>query len=268
MVNSNYKKVHIPSGCTVSIGETEDALESVGVLPDDADATINISFDVVDVKGSKNEDVLRYAKNIQATATFSVLQIDLSVLSKLTDGLMTLQTVAGTPVKGQVQTIQSGWVNLQTYRLNAQQHDGGAPTVVVTSDGSTLTEGDDYYLVKQTGSGAWAIYFDTSGSGSPGTGNSISISADYTPSVKKIAKLGSSSISIGPKVVRFAKTQGGKLFQATMFSATNRAGFNFAFPQANNDRPSSMQIEMTAGLDVTRPEGEQLMEIVDEIDES
>ncbi len=268
MVNSNYKKVHIPSGCTVSIGDAEDSLESVGVLPDDADATINISFDMVDVKGSKNEDVLRYAKNIQATATFSVLQIDLAVLSKLTDGLMSLETVAGTPITGQVQTINAGWVNLQTYLLDAQQHDGSVPTVTVMSDGSTLVEGDDYFLVKQAGSGAWGIYLDTSGSSSLDTAKSVTITASYTPSARRVAKLGSSSISIGPKVVRFAKTQGGKLFQATMFSATNRAGFNFAFPQANNDRPSSMQIEMTAGLDVTRPEGEQLMEIVDEIDES
>ena len=173
-----FESVHIPSGCTVSVGADEASLESVGTLPIDAPCTINITYDVVRVQGSKNEDIRRYAKNMAAEGTFSIYEIKFDIISKMSNGLLTIDD----SVQGQ----------------------------------------------------------------------------------KKVS-MGAPSVEISPGVVRFEKSQGGKTFRATIWSATNENGITLSFPGSNADLPPAIEIRMTGGLDSTRTEGEQLLEIIDEI---
>ena len=255
-----YSGIHIPAGCDVLIGDDEASLATVGVLPEDAEATIGVTYDAVEVKGSKNEDVQRFYKNAKAEGKFTIYQILLENLAKFAKGFMTVETVAGSEVSGEAQVIAAGWTNLRLYHLKGQNATKAAPTIVI----SGATEGEDYFLV-QGADDDWYIYFDTSGAGGLSTENAISIANTYTPAASKTAHMGSASVVVTPQVVRFLKTINGKKFQATMWSAANTAGLSFSFPASSQDKPASIDVTLAGGLDTTRDSGKQLMEIVDEL---
>lgn len=259
------KGIHIPAGCEVQIGADEASLDSVGVLPEDSDTTIQISYDTVNVKGSKNEDVIRYFKNMKADGKFAIYEILMDTIAKFAPGLMTVTAVPGTLQSGVTQKIAEGWEDLRTYLINGQNADGSAPTVAASGATSgALVEGDDFFLVKGAG-GNWYVYFDTSGTKTVATTEEITLTLSYTPAANKTVKMGAPSVEITPQVVRFIKIQGGKKFQATLWSAVNSSGLTFAFPASSSDKPASIDVTMTGGLDETRAEGDQLIEIIDEI---
>ncbi len=260
-----YQGVHVPAGCTVLIGDSIASLASVGVLPEDSDTSVAISYEQVKVKGSKNEDVMTYTKNMEANAKFTIYQILMENLAKFADGLMNVTTQAASPVTGQTQTVAAGWTSLETYRIDGQNANGNAPTLANVQAGSTsLTEGDDYFLIKDA-NGDWCIAVDTAGSAGAVTTDPITFDIDYTPAAAKVATIGAPSVEIKPKVVRFQKEQGGKVFRITLYSASNEAGLTFGFPASSADKPASIDIELKGGLDSSRAEGDQLVEIYDEI---
>lgn len=260
-----YAGIQIPSGCDVQIGDTEASLATVGVLPEDSDTTVSVSYEPVMVKGSKNEDVMRYVKNMAAEGSFTIYQILLDNIAKFAKGIMKVETVSGSPVTGKTQTLAAGWKFLQTYKLIGQNANGNAPTVTAAGSAkTTLVEGTDFYIVKGA-DGDWYVYFEASATSPLVTTETITLTLGYTPPARKIAKMGSPSVEITPQVVRFVKTQNTKKFQVTLWSATNEAGLSFSFPASSGDAPASLEVTMNGGLDTSRTDGEQLVEIIDEI---
>lgn len=261
----NYAGIQIPSGCDVQIGDNEASLATVGVLPEDSETTVSISYEPVMVKGSKNEDVMRYVKNMAAEGSFTIYQILLDNIAKFAKGIMTVETVAGTAVTGKAQTLAAGWKFQQAYKFLGQNANGNAPTVSASGSAkSRLTAGTDYDLVKGA-DGEWSIVFKASSTSPLVTTETITLTLGYTPAARKVAKMGSPSVEITPQVVRFIKVQNKKRFQVTLWSATNEAGLSFAFPASSGDAPASLEVTMNGGLDTSRTDGEQLVEIIDEI---
>ena len=261
----NYAGIQIPAGCDVQVGDNEASLATVGVLPEDSETTVGITYESVMVKGSKNEDVMRYVKNMAAEGSFTIYQILLDNIAKFAKGLMTVSTQAGTKVTGKVQTIAAGWKFLQTYKLIGQNANGSAPTVSASGSTKTrLTAGTDYDLVKGA-DGDWHIVLKASSSSPLVTTETVTLTLEYTPAARKVAKMGAPSVEITPQVVRFTKVQNKKKFQVTLWSATNEAGLSFSFPASSADAPASLEVTMAGGLDTTRANGEQLVEIIDEI---
>ena len=119
-----YAGIQIPAGCEVRIGDNEASLASVGVLPQDSETKVGISYEPVMVKWSKNEDVMRYVKNMSAEGSFTIYQILLDNIAKFAKGMMTVESVAGAPVTGKTQTIAAGWEARKTYQLVGQNANG------------------------------------------------------------------------------------------------------------------------------------------------
>jgi len=94
----------------------------------------------------------------------------------------TYANVAGSLVEGGTQTIAANWTNLQTYELSGQNSDGTVPTInsVTASVSGALAAEDDYFITRGA-NGLWTIAFDTGGSATVATSESIVIDSDYTP---------------------------------------------------------------------------------------
>lgn len=263
MPTSQYKGVHIPNGCEVSIGDTEGSLVNMGVL--DGDANIEINYDLVEYIGSMSQEVVTYIKNMRATSSFTMIQYDMDKINELMGGVSVLSSTAGTPVTGATQTVNAGWTNNKAILIEGQNSDGSAPTInsVTGSTSGAGTEDDDYILFKV--SGAWYIALRTGGISTFGTSESVTINYDYTPAVSKTLTLGSSATEITPKIVEFKLMNDGKMFRARLWSAKNENGFSLAFPSAQNDTPATMEIQLSGRVDTARADKAQLIEIVDEI---
>jgi len=260
-----FKGIHIPSGCTVLVGDSVSSLVDVGVLPEGSATELGISYDAVQVKGSKNEDVMRYFKNLKAEAKFAIYEIILDNIARFAKGLMNVTSVAGAPVSGKEQRIPSSWESMRVYSLSGQNANGSAPVVTGTADpNKVLVEGDDFHLIKMS-TGEYGIALVSGGPAGLVESDEVVLSLDYTPTAHKRAVMGAASVQVQTQVVRFLKEQGGKKFQITLFSAVNTAGLTFSFPASSADNPTSMDITMSGGLDSSRAVGEQLIEIIDEI---
>lgn len=264
MSSSQYAGVHIPNGCEVSIGDEVASLVSVGVL--DGDSQIEVTYDLVEYLGSMAEEVLSYTKNHIANMSFNMVQHDLQKIQQIMGGLATVSVVSGSAVSGAEQVISSGWTPEKEYLLEGQNGDASKPTINSVS-GSTSGAGsvdDDYFLVKGA-DGQWRIVLRTDGTATFATSESITINYDYTPAESKSLKFGSSSAEITPKIVEFKLTQAGKIFRVRVWAAKNESGLTFAFPAAQNDTPANIPVQMKGRIDTSRADGEQLLEIYDEI---
>lgn len=262
MATTKYAGVQLPSGCTVSVGEDVASLVDIGVIPMDTDTNIQISYDVQQIQGSKREEILTYLKNLSAKASTEIYQIRMGVLEKLSGGLLNVTNVAGAQVSGAVQTIPAGWNKSRIYVLDGQNAVGSPQTIASVSDGSALVEGTDYVAV-QASDGRWGVMIlDDS---TADTTEALTITYSYTPATSVKATMGDSIVTISPKVVRFAKEQDGKKFQVTLYSAKLTGGIKLSFPGADSDKPASLPIELEGKLDTSRAQGDQLLEIIDEI---
>jgi len=258
-----YGSVHIPVGCTVSVGDTTGTLVNMGVLK--GDASIEIKYDRVKVQGNKAEALVDYIKNMVATASFTLYQLFLNNLQELLDGVSTVTPAAGAPVVDHHQYIApSTWAYLDFMPFENQQAAGTVPTGI-TLTGSIdglLTVDSDYFVIKENG--IWGLYVkDTV----PVTTlvQQLDMKYSYTPAASITFKMGAASATLTPKIVQFSKTINGLVYRARLWSAVNEGGFSLAFPDSASDDPASMAITLSGAIDTTRASGDQLIEIYDEL---
>lgn len=263
MATSSYTGVHIPNGCTVYIGDTIGGLTTVGVL--DGDADIAIEYDLVEYLGSMAEDVVSYVKNMRATANFNLVQFQTSVFDNILNEIGSTSTVAGTLVSGAEQTIAAGWTSEVGVVLAGQNSDGTKPTInSVTASTSGVGAVDDDYIVYKSGH-LWYVAPRTGGTATFGTTESIVIDYDYTPAESNSLTLGSSSVEMTTKILRFELVNDGKYFRATLYSVKNESGITLQFPSAQNDNPAVYPVSLIGRLDTSRSDKDQLIAIYDEI---
>ena len=264
-----YGSVHIPVGCTVKIGDTIGGLASLGVLK--GDASIEISYDKVKVEGSKAETLVDFVKNMKAAATFEMYQLNLTNIQKLLDGAAEVSHVDGTIVEDHDQTTVADAYDFNEFiECEYQNADGsvlqidaqGYPDVSGSVDGALVHETD--YFITKNGQGKWGIIIIDSATVT--TMNQVfTISYDYTPAESYSLKMGAASAELVAKIVEFSKTIDSKVFRARLWSVTNENGLTLAFPDSAGDEPASLPVTLTGGLDADQAEGEQLIEIYDEI---
>jgi hypothetical protein len=229
----------------------------------DQETTIEVTYDQRKVQGSKREQVLLYVANLKAKGTTSIYQIRMGTLNSLMGGIMTVTQHAGTLVSGAQQTIAAGFELNRIYTLGGQNADGSAPTISsIASGGTALVAGEDYVVAKAA-DGLYGIMIISNAKASAGT--DVDVTYSYTPAAYTKATMGSSIASISKKVVRFSKSQAGKKFQVTLYSAAMTNGLKLSFPGADSENPPSVPVELEGDLDETRADGDQLLEIIDEI---
>ena len=261
-MSSQYSAIHIPAGCDVSVGDSVDSLENVGVIPMDTDSNIEITYDISNIQGSKKEQVLKFVRNMRATASTELYQIRMPVINKLAGGVMNVQSVAGSAVSGQTHTIDAGFEKGRLYILPGQNASGAAQSITNVKQGSSALAAADYTLAKDA-SGRWGIILTTAGSAD--ITKSVVVTYGYTPAAHYKVTMGDTAVDITKKIVRFSKTVDGKLFQVTLYSAAMSNGIRLSFPGADEENPVRIPIELEGDLDTSRASGDQLLEIIDEI---
>ncbi|WP_320130251.1 hypothetical protein [uncultured Sphaerochaeta sp.] len=262
-MESKYVGVHLPAGCTVSVGDSVADLQDVGVLPIDTDSNLEITYDKINIQGSKKETVLNYVKNMAAKATTELYQIRMDVINKLTGGVMTVTPVAGDPVVGVVQSIAAGWSIGRLYLLSGQNSNGTKQTLASVKSGATVLVSGTDYVQGSDASGKWGIIM-ISDADAP-TGTAIDVTYGYTPAASMSVQMGAPVVEITPRIVRFLKMQDGKKYQVTLYSALLDGSLKLSFPGADADKPASLPVTISGMLDPDRAEGSQLLDIVDEI---
>ncbi len=259
-----YGSVHIPAGCTVKVGDSVGALTDLGVLK--GDASIEITYDLVEVLGSKAESLVDIVKNMRANSSFELYQLHLPNLEKLLDGVATVTSQAGTLQSGVDQVVASGaWAYDRFIPFENQNGDGSQPTVNSVTGGTdgALTEDTDYFIMKDQ-DGIWGLYVIDSVNLSTES-QTITINTDYTPAASKTLKMGAKSASLTAKIVEFSKTISSKVFRARLWKAKNESGITLAFPDSAGEEPASIPVSLIGRIDEDRSDGEQLIEIYDEI---
>ncbi len=262
MSTARYEAIHIPSGSVVRIGDDVAAMIELGVLSGDSSA--NISYDSVSVVGSQDEDVMVYVKNMRVEVSFTLMQLMTANIQRLLDGVATMVTTSGNPVIGAQQTIPAGWVENRMIRIARQNADGSKPTISSVVAGGPGTENDDYFVV-QAADGTWYIMLRTDGTGLFLTSQEVTVTYDYTPAASNTLRMGSRSAELKPKIVEVEKIVQGKKFRVRLWSARNEGGLELSFPAANSDDPATLPVTVTGKLDTNRVDGEQLIDIYDEI---
>jgi hypothetical protein len=260
-----YGSVHIPAGCTVSVGDAIGALTDMGVLK--GDASIEITYDKVKIQGSKAETLVDFVKNMKAVAAFELYQLHLPNLEKLLDGAVELVSTDGVLVAGHSEAIGVGATAAGKFYAFAKQNgDKTVPTnIVITKLPATALVLETDYVIAESfpGSGIWGIVFIAGGAYNPAV--AMTWVYDYTPAASKTLHMGDASAELTPKIVELSKSIGGKLFRARLWSATNEAGLTLSFPDSAGDDPASISVSLVGGLDTSRTAGRQLIEIYDEI---
>ena len=260
-LKSEYVGVHIPCGCTISIGDTEDSLVDIGVIPEETDTTLSITYEVQTVMGSKREKVLEYVRNMAAEGTSAIYQVNLKILNSLFGGVMDIEESKGAQVSDATHKIAKGYAKETVYTLPGQNADGTAQTISKVNDGTTdLSEGVDYAQVKSA-DGRWGIMLL---SGATAT-EELTVTYTYTPAAYVDAYMGDSVRQITSKIIRFSKEYGGKKFWVDLYSAKATNGLQIGFPASSADTPMSIPLTITGELDTTRASGRQLLRIHDEI---
>lgn len=260
-IRSEYAGVHIPCGCTILIGDSEDSLEDIGVIPEDTETTLNITYEVQNVMGSKREKVIEYVRNMQAEGTSAIYQIRLDVLNKLFGGVMDIETSAGTNVPSATHVIAKGYRKGMVYTLPGQNASGEAQTISKVNDGTEdLTEDVDY-VQAQAPDGRWGIMLLSAATAT----EALTVTYSYTPAAYTDTYMGDSVRQISSKMIRFYKEYGGKKFWVDLFSAKATNGLQIGFSASSADTPTSIPLTITGELDTSRADGRQLLRIHDEI---
>lgn len=266
MSERQYVGVQLPVGCEVLVGDSVESLVDVGVIPMETNSKIEITYDRSVVQGSRKEEVVTSIRNMVAKASTALYQIRLDVINRLAGGAMTVENVPGEPVSGKELSIAAGWKDGSLVILPGQNADGSAPAVAsVTGSSSGALAADDDYILARDASGAWGVVLKTGGSHSASVTETVTVIYGYTPAASVKATMGSGSAAIQKKVVRFQKIQDGKMFRVTLYSATMSNGITLSFPGADEEKPTSLPVEIEGTLDTSRASGDQLLEIIDEI---
>lgn len=260
-MKTNYDFIHLPAGATVYAGESVEDLVDLGVIPDDTETTLNITYDSANVQGSKGELVLQKISNMSAELTTELYQINLANINLLAGGVMTLTRETGAKVTGSVFEVAS-FEKGKFIPLPGQNADGTAQDITGINNGETpLTEGTDFFQAK-VGS-AWGIVITSDSTALPASG--LEVTYDYTPARHVKATMGSGSVELKPCIVRVEKEVDGKLFRVTLYKAFKTDGIALSFPAVNSDDITSLPVTMQGMLDTSRANGDQLLEIIDEI---
>lgn len=194
--------------------------------------------------------------------------LDLELISKLTGGLYSYESTAGTLVSAAEQVLSSGsWSYDVTALIEGQNGDGSIPTInSVTADtDGVLVEDTDYFITKLEGAG-WAVVLKDSVTLSTES-QDITVNYDYTPSAKTTIKRGGAKI-INPIELAFqtigqSQIDGSDEYVTYYFyKCFTNGNIGHGFSPENEATPITMDLGFSAKKDINRTSGDQLYSVV------
>ena len=213
------KTAAIRKGSTrVQIGDNFSSLVDIGALRNPVFTSLvenhEIPFDNV-------ESQKKFVKGDKVQFAFDLAEINLTNLATLDAGLVTLDTVAGTPLVSQSEVIASGdWNYSKFIELANQESDGTQPTInsVTGSTDGALVLDTDYFVIKVVDK--WGIYVIDSVTVTT-EAQTITVDSDYTPAASKKLTFSTSGLKT-EKVIRIINTdENSKDFKIDISAATN-----------------------------------------------
>ena len=229
----------------LEIGADFSSLTDLGAIRDlvvgHKGSTVEILFD--------NTESIKFFKDGQKMSfKFLLAEIDLTILSQLEQGFVTLATVAGTPVVGATQVIASGALSDKEWiALEHQMGDGTAPSItsiVGATNGALTAAADDWEIVLGP-DGRYGIVFNvTEGATLTTMAQIITITYDYTPNAAKELTFA----DFGQKtefVARITNTDdAGAVFYVNLENVTNITALSIPFLSDAADDVSTVEFEL------------------------
>lgn len=226
----------------IEIGDSFLSLVDIGAIRDPKFTSLSETQEVV----FDNVDPLKkFVKGKKAQIEFSHAEINMSILAQFDAGMVNLTSIAGTPVTGATQTVESGdWAYNGFIELENQMGDGTAntiSTVVGGTDGALVSETD--YFKGFNGQGKYGIFIKDSATVTTLV-QDIVITYNYTPSASKRITF----VDQGTKVlkcVRLSNTdENGKIFSIDIENATNFSTREIDLARDDEDDVAVMAIQL------------------------
>jgi hypothetical protein len=195
--------------------------------------------------------------------SYTMLEFDLEVLSKLRGGIDNYSVIAGTPTAVSGEALGTGWTKGKPIKLaNKNGSNTTLTNIVVKAAGSALTINTDYQTYVGDGSnGEFGCTYIVPVSAQAGV---LTADYTYTPNTSVIITSGG-GVSISPKMVRVTNMNtAGKKFEITIFKAYNSDGLSIDFPADADGKVWETPIKLAGSNDITRPANAQLYQIINE----
>lgn len=275
-VQTTAKNFLFPDGCQVYVKEYGAvAYTDIGAI--NSQVGNSLTFDENQLETANAGTTEKHINNMKVEGSFTLVNWDMSVIEKLSGGLITRTTTAAEAnIAIPDQEIAAGWDDNILYDLVAYTSSSDStelkldtkPTLTsVTLDATipeALTEATDYFIVANSASSSgWSIGFMSANMGTE-TPKANTITVDYgsnTPRASETLSIGSSTATLQPMCMRFKHTDGnGKIRQADLYSVDPNSGFlQFNFKGANEDGLEEIPITYMAKIDSSRTDGQQLL---------
>ena len=274
-VQTQAKNFLFPDGCQVSVMESGAvAYTDIGAI--NSQVSNSITFDENQIETANAGTTEKQINNMKVEGSFTLINWDTSVMSKISGGLLTRTVTAAsatTDIPDQI--IAAGWADNTLYDLVAQTSSSDDTELKITAQPTltsvtlnhgtpeVLVEDTDYYIVANSqSSSGWQIGFMSAnmGSASPTT---YTITIDYGSNVPVSATTltaGASTAILTPMAFRFKHTDESGLYrQLDLYSVDPNSGFlQLNFKGANEDGLEELPITYMAKLDTSRTSGQQL----------
>lgn len=258
----NSNTIRFGSG-KVEVGPDETSLVDLGAM---TGITFEESWDVVEVESDNAGQVQIGTSNHVAAISGDLMEFDLEKLAELRGGIDVLESVDGTEVTGETQTITTGnWEFDKFIPLENQNADGTENNVtdVSGSTAGSLTVDADYDIMENE-DGEYGIIVYSDATNISTADQDITITFDYTPATAKRLSSGGKT-EINPKVVRITnEDENSNKFQITIWKAKNQEGVSLELQADESGEPATTPINLEGSLDESRAVGKQLFEIYDE----
>jgi hypothetical protein len=243
----------------IEAGATEGTLVDLGLA---ANTEFNEEYDNIYLISDNGPKILKGRKNHVANVKFDMIELYMDNIASLRGGADTKTPVAASPV-----TVTDELHTLTGVNSARLLNKNGANTIVTSitvkdsADGSCILNTDYVISVDPAG---YTTIARVSGSTTITTGEQVKVSYTYTPNASVTLSTGGLQ-TITPQLVRLTNTDvNGKVFQITVYKATNQKGITLKFPADDSDKNLVLPFELKGEIDSTRTAGDQLFKILDE----
>ncbi len=263
-------KVYFPDGAKVSIKAKDDvSYFDVGCINSAVEGILN--YDENQIETANCGKTQKQIKNMTIAGSFTLIDLDPEGVQKLSGGMFTLTSVAGTPsatVDDQV-LLTGSWANMQLIDMlfidngvSVRPESGFTITSVSGSTTGALAVDDDYFIVENSNSpSGYSIQINTNGTAGVGIGEDITVDFNsVTPVARQVITGGSSTEILEAYAMMIEHTDGNGLKRyLELYSVdSNSGGFAFNFKGANEEGLEEMPLSYTANIDTSRTNKDQL----------
>ncbi len=264
------KTLFVPDGCKVSVqpGRT-GAWFDVGAVSGGATATLSWDENIIETGNAGSSEPQR--RNMTIEGGFTLIHLDPEGVEKLGSGILERVVTAGTAVTAFDDQVITTFVAGSIIPLVPIVTATGAPlkfaaaptlTSVTASVSGVLAANNDYTIVTADCPSGYGIVFNTAGTATVATTETITIVfGSNTPVASQTIYAGSTSSVAVPYGMKYTHTDDNGLIRELelFYVTTSSGGLQFGFKGANEDGVEEMPITFNAKIDTSRTNGRQLM---------